>query len=354
MSYELSAMNEDHLQELLTNVWQKTGYDFREYRRQTIERRIARRIALLNVTDIPAYRALLERNPEEYWHLIGELTIKVSRLFRNPYVFEFMDQAIWPELLRPPGADKHLRIWSAGCAYGEETYSLAISILDHMERKKIPLKGYEITIIGTDIDEEALMLARAGQYDSTSVGEVKKRLLDRYFYYESNPPIPPLTKGGKEGLLKGGASAKFLFGKGGHPLYPPSEKGSPYIPPLGKGSPYIPPLGKGDTGGFSGETGYYTVVTRVKEMITFAVHDLTSPTIMSPPPGVVTNYDLIFCRNLLIYFAPALQERVLFKLLRVLNPGGYLILGESETLPPQMADSLQVFDKRANIYQKVK
>ncbi|MDI6791030.1 MAG: protein-glutamate O-methyltransferase CheR [Thermodesulfobacteriota bacterium] len=278
-------MNKDHLQELLTNVWQKTGYDFREYRRQTIERRIAKRMALLNVADLPAYREILDRDPEEYWYLISELTIKVSRLFRNPYVFEFMDQAIWPELLRPPGADKHLRLWSAGCAYGEETYSLAISILDHMERKKIPLKDYEITIIGTDIDEEALMLARAGQYGPDTVGEVKKRLLDRYFDYKN---------------------------------------------------------------------GYYNIMPVVRKMVTFAVHDLTSPTIMSPPSGVITNYDLISCRNLLIYFAPALQERVLSKLLRVLNPGGYLVLGESEALPPQLSDCLRVFDKRANIYQKMK
>lgn len=287
MSYEPSAMNEDHLQELLTNVWQETGYDFREYRHATIERRIAKRIILLGARDLADYRRILGKRPDEYRHLVSDLTIKVSRFFRNPYVFEAIDLLVWPDLLKAREQSKHLRIWSAGCAYGEETYSLAISVLDHIRRKKKPPKDYDITIMGTDIDEEALARARAGRYNASAVAEVKKRVLDAYFMYD------PLT-------------------------------------------------------------ATYCVITEARDLVTFAEHDILAPAIISPPCGIITNYDLILCRNLLIYLSYSMQEKVLSRLLRVLNPGGYLILGKSEAVPPQIANGVQVYDKRANIYQKAK
>jgi len=134
--------NKDQLQELLTNIWQKTGYDFRGYRRATIERRITRRITLAGAKDLADYRRILGKRPDEYRHLVSDLTIKVSRFFRNPYVFEAINFLVWPDLLKAREQSKHLRIWSAGCAYGEETYSLTISILDHIRRKKKPPKDY--------------------------------------------------------------------------------------------------------------------------------------------------------------------------------------------------------------------
>lgn len=287
MSYEPSAMNEEHLQEFLSEVRQKTGYDFRGYRLTTIERRIAKRITLAGARDLADYRRILGKRPDEYRRLLSDLTIKVSRFFRNPYVFEAIDLLVWPDLLKAREQSKHLRIWSAGCAYGEETYSLAISILDHIRRKKKPPKDYDITIMGTDIDEEALARAKAGIYGVSAVAEVKKRLLDAYFIYD------PLT-------------------------------------------------------------ATYCVIPEARDLVTFAEHDILAPAIISPPCGIITNYDLILCRNLLIYLSSSLQEKVLSKLLRVLNPGGYLILGKSEALPPQMANGVQVCEKRANIFQKVK
>lgn len=280
-------MNEDHLQEFLNEVWQETGYDFREYRHATIERRIAKRIILLGAGDLANYRRILGQRPDEYRHLVSDLTIKVSRFFRNPYVFEAIDLLVWPDLLKVREQSKHLRIWSVGCAHGEETYSLAISVLDHIRRKKKPPKEYDITIMGTDIDEEVLARARAGIYGVSAVAEVKKRLLDAYFTYD------PLT-------------------------------------------------------------ATYCVIPEARHLVTFAVHDILAPAIISPPCGVVTNYDLILCRNLLIYLSYSLQEKVLSRLLQALNPGGYLILGKSEAVPPQMANGLQVYDKQANIFQKMK
>ena len=101
-------------------------------------------------------------------------------------------------------------------------------------------------------------------------------------------------------------------------------------------------------------TATYCVIPEARDLVAFVEHDILTPAIISPPCGIVTNYDLILCRNLLIYLSYNLQEKVLSRLLRVLNPGGYLILGKSEAVPPQMADDVRVYDKQANIYQKAK
>lgn len=276
-------LGRDSIQEILLQVLEATGYDFREYRSGTIGRRIAKRMALVQIREVGAYIDLLRSDQAECLRLVSELTIKVSHFFRDPYLFEFMNQALWP-LLFEDGRNRHIRIWSIGCARGEETYSIAISVLDYMERKKLPSRDYTITIIGTDIDREALQSAESARYNEQAVGEVRKRLLDKYFIFEK---------------------------------------------------------------------GRYSPTPIVKDMVTFSAHDLSSPHTISPPSGVFTNYDLIFCRNVLIYFVPALQEKVLRKILLGLNNQGFIVLGESEALPPHAVGHLCLFDKHGNVYRKL-
>jgi len=96
----------------------------------------------------------------------------------------------------------------------------------------------------------------------------------------------------------------------------------------------------------------YFVVDSIKNMVSFSKHDLTSETNISPPAGIVANYDLILCRNLLIYFSEPLQKRAFSNLFNSLNPGGYLILGRSESIPKHLEPFLITQNSQHRIYKK--
>jgi len=276
---------EKYFRLILKQLCRMHGFDFSEYRQSTIKRRLARRMAFTGAGSYREYLDILQEMPQEYNHLLHDLTIKLSRFFRNQYVFDRLQNEVFPDILR--SKKKHdqnvLRIWCAGCAFGDEAYSVAITLVEFLKRKKEKTDDYDVTIFGTDIDEETLEKARLGEYDGDAVKEVKKGILDEYFFVSGD---------------------------------------------------------------------YYRVVDSIKILVSFTIHDLTSETHMSPPSGIVANYDLILCRNTLIYFSVPLQERVFLNLFKSLNPGGYLILGRSESIPKNLEDSFILKNPKERIYKK--
>ncbi|MBW2710074.1 MAG: protein-glutamate O-methyltransferase CheR [Deltaproteobacteria bacterium] len=270
---------------ILSKLYKMYGLDFSKYREGTIKRRLARRMAFTGAGSYRNYLDILEERPREYGRLLSDLTIKLSRFFRNQYVFEKLQNEIFPDLFRQKkeGGKNVLRIWCAGCAYGEETYSVAITLVEYLKRKKEKTGDYDITIFGTDIDEETLQKARIGVYDTGAVKEVKKGILDEYF------------------LVCG---------------------------------------------------SHYQVVDSIKALVSFTTHNLTSAKHICPPAGVVANYDLILCRNTLIYFATPLQGRVFSNFFRSLSRGGYLILGRSESIPKDLEESFILRNRKDRIFQK--
>ncbi len=277
---------EKYFRLILKQLCRMYGVDFSEYRQSTIKRRLARRMAFTGAGSYHEYLDMLQEMPQEYNHLLHELTIKLSRFFRNQYVFERLQNEVFPDILKSKKEhDRNvLRIWCAGCAFGDEAYSVAITLVEFLKRKREKTDDYDITIFGTDIDEGTLEKARLGEYDGDAAREVKKGILDEYF------------------------------------------------------------LVSGD---------YYRVVDSIKALVSFTIHDLASETHMSPPAGVVTSYDLILCRNTLIYFSVPLQERVFLNLFKSLNPGGYLILGKSESIPKNHEDSFIIKNQKEKIYKKI-
>ena len=167
----------DGLYELLEYVKEQRAIDFNAYRPSTIKRRLELRFSASGMPDYASYHNYIRENPKELDLLMDVLTIKVSYFFRNPLVFEVLSNIVLPELLETHRNDV-LRIWCAGCARGEEAYSIAILL------KEITAKegsSQQIFIIGTDIDKEVLKDAREAVYNSDSLLEVKKRHLDEYF-----------------------------------------------------------------------------------------------------------------------------------------------------------------------------
>lgn len=274
-----------HLEKILRLVYERQGIDLRAYRRTTIERRLASRLQKLGLQDSGEYLDYLTNHAGEAHHLVEHMIIKVSRFFRNAEVFARLAEKILPELAelawhRNPA--RELRIWSAGCAKGEEVYSLAILTT---EMASVGGLSTPAVIYGTDIEEDACAGAQRGLYAQDALAEVPPDLIAKYF-------IP-------------------------HP------------------------------GRFGTE---WEIVSTLRANVRFARHDL-----LSGPwtPGNL-QFDLVLCRNVLIYFERAAQERVFQSLADSLAPGGYLCLGEAEQLSTVQQPYFETIDRRTGLYRRIR
>ena len=163
----------------------KTTHDFTFYKPGTLLRRVRRRMALvaLDTGEIGQYLEVLQRDSEELDRLAADLVINVTRFFRDPSVFEFLEKTVVPELVRNRAAGQALRIWIAGCSSGEEAYSLAIVF-----REQIALAGIDIKlqVFASDIDPDAVSKAREGLYPKTIEADVSPARLARFFAKEEH------------------------------------------------------------------------------------------------------------------------------------------------------------------------
>jgi two-component system CheB/CheR fusion protein len=167
------------LHHLLTRLHTRHGIDFSAYKPATITRRLWRRITAAGVPTLAAYLGYLEEHPEEEQRLIADFLIKVTRFFRDPALFARLREEIIPELVAAARQEgRELRLWSAGCATGEEAYSLALLVAE--ARAESP-NAPPVRIFATDVDETALGFARRGIYPATALAEVPADLVARYF-----------------------------------------------------------------------------------------------------------------------------------------------------------------------------
>lgn len=176
----LPGRSADDLAQVLDYVKSLRGVDFNACQPDSIGRRLALRLAALNLPDYQAYCQYLTENDQEIDALIDSLTLKVSRFFRNPFIFEALAAFLLPRLIGAAGSEP-IRVWCAGCARGEEPYSLAILFSELLAHHPA---APPVFILATDIDEQALRAARAAVYSEEGVTEVKKGQLDRYFTLE--------------------------------------------------------------------------------------------------------------------------------------------------------------------------
>jgi len=165
---------------LLERVYQDTGHDFREYKRGTVTRRLERRLYATGTKTYLEYIEFLEVHPEEYQRLVDDLTIKVSGFFRSSYSFQQVARLVFPELVayKRKQSERELRLWSAGCARGEEPYSIAILLAEFLENRR---QDFDISIYATDISRQALQEAQAGVYSLEEVEGLTPTVLENYF-----------------------------------------------------------------------------------------------------------------------------------------------------------------------------
>lgn len=153
--------------------------DLHDYKFTMLERRVERRMALNKLEKLGEYLELLQRNDEELGALAEDVVIYVTRFFRGPGLYELLRRQIFPALLRETKTNEAVRLWSVGCATGQEPYSLAMCLLDAMDEENMHRK---VQIFATDIDDHALGVARHARYPESSAMDLGEQALERYFW----------------------------------------------------------------------------------------------------------------------------------------------------------------------------
>jgi two-component system CheB/CheR fusion protein len=169
----------DHLNQIIALLRSGTDVDFTNYKRTTINRRIQRRMALRNVENVEEYIQILRNELGELNALYQDFLIRVTQFFRDPEAFEVLKDKVFPGIAQNRSPDRPIRIWIAGCATGEEVYSIAICLLEYLGTRSetVPIK-----ILATDLNELALDRARAGIYIDNIDADVSVDRLRRFFH----------------------------------------------------------------------------------------------------------------------------------------------------------------------------
>ena len=174
----VAAPTDSGFRSLLEKLSSTYSFDFREYKEPSLARRIRARMAQLHITDFDAYARYLDQHGDEHVALFNTILINVTSFFRDPEAWRVLDTEVIPELVRSVGDSRSIRIWSAGCSSGEEPYSLAMLLAEHLGDR---VSEYLIKIYGTDVDEEALAAARHAAYRLEELKDVPAEMVDRYF-----------------------------------------------------------------------------------------------------------------------------------------------------------------------------
>ncbi len=166
---------------ILMQLRAATGQDFTQYKKSTITRRIERRMVAHGIDDIEVYARCIKESPIEAHKLFKELLINVTSFFRDAEAFSVLQKDILPQLCKDKPESYAFRVWVAGCATGEEAYSIAISLREWMDENH---REFTVQIYGTDIDGDAIAIARAGLYPPNIASDLSAERLRRFFTKE--------------------------------------------------------------------------------------------------------------------------------------------------------------------------
>ncbi len=233
-----------------------TGIKLSDHKQEMLYSRLSRRLQALNLESFFSYYKLLQADDgEELVHFINAMTTNLTAFFREPHHFELLKQNLLPQLLSKKQATRRLRIWSAGCASGEEAYSAAIVL------KEIVPANWDVKILATDLDSQVLEKGKLGIYEKDKIAGISPARLHRWF--------------------KNGSGANM---------------------------------------------GQVQVVPELQVLVTFKHLNLMHKWPMHGP------FDIIFCRNVVIYFDKDTQKVLFDRFANILDSNGYLLIGHSENL----------------------
>ncbi|NMO98114.1 CheR family methyltransferase [Paenibacillus lemnae] len=169
---------EQYVQLIFEKIRQDCGVDFTYYKRNSVLRRIERRMAIYNVPSLAAYMIYLDEHKEELQALRKDLLIGVTNFFRDSEAFNIVYERVLPELFERKSFAKEIRVWVAGCSTGEEAYSVAILMRKYADMLEAP---YTIKIFATDLDKESIEYASQGIYSESTISHLSPEDQDRFF-----------------------------------------------------------------------------------------------------------------------------------------------------------------------------
>ncbi len=169
---------ENSLKKIFILIRDNTGHDFSSYKLNTIRRRVERRMAVHQIDSIEKYLKYIQQSKEEIDALFKDLLIGVTNFFRDTDSFNSLNESVIPKLFSGKSSGSLVRVWSAGCSTGEEAYSIAILLQEHMELLD---KNFIVQIFATDIDPHAISCARAGIYPASIAADITPERLKRFF-----------------------------------------------------------------------------------------------------------------------------------------------------------------------------
>ncbi len=189
---------ESALKKIFTLLRAKVGHDFSQYKPNTIQRRIERRMAVHQVEAIDAYVKFLQQTPAELEALFRDLLIGVTNFFRDPSAFLALEQQAIPDIFKGKPAGEAVRVWCTGCSTGEEAYSIAMLLQERMEALR---QTYQVQVFATDIDSRAIATARAGVYPASIASDISPERLARFFSPEADGSVYRIHKGIRDMLV---------------------------------------------------------------------------------------------------------------------------------------------------------
>jgi chemotaxis methyl-accepting protein methylase len=277
----LSAEDPEGLAALLAKVERERGFGCASYKERCLRRRIAVRMRATGTHTFADYARRLDVDAREYDRLLEALTINVTKLFRNPEAWEALADQVIPALWAR--GDGPLRVWSAGCASGEEAYSLAALFHRHAERLGALDRLSRVEVLATDIDGPSLAQAARGRFGDAAFADTSDALRERYF-------VPVASDGPRAGVER-------------------------------------------------------EAIPELRAVVRPARLDLLGDPLPAGP------WDLIACRNVVIYFEREAQEALFARLHDVLAPWGALFLGKVETLLGPVRQRFAPVDQRERIFR---
>src|SRR6058998_3925290 len=169
---------DSNFETLLEYLKRVRGFDFTGYKSPSLMRRVQKRMQEVGAQAFDDYRDYLEVHTDEFARLFDTILINVTGFFRDPQAWEYLNKEIIPQILAGKKSTDPIRVWSAGCSSGEEPYTLAMLLAEHLGTSGF---RHRAKIYATDLDQDALAIARQGSYDAKTVQDIPPALLQKYF-----------------------------------------------------------------------------------------------------------------------------------------------------------------------------
>ena len=194
----------EFIERVAKHVRYRTGHDFAHYKEGTFLRRLAVRMSVLGIESPSDYLKELIDNKAEASRLFRDLLINVTAFFRDPEAFNALREEVIPKIVQARAPEEEIRVWVPGCSTGQEAYSIAILVAEELSRVNAATR---VAVFGTDIDDEALRVARRGTYPNAIAEEVPGEYLERYFRptasgYEVSPHLRDIVRFSNQSIIK--------------------------------------------------------------------------------------------------------------------------------------------------------